>query len=166
MTFDEFLDAQLDALGKYARLLCGDRQTAHDLVAETLIAAAKRWSTVAQYDHPAAYVRRMLTNRHIDATRRGRLLTWKTLPGDEHLPHPAADITRTINQRWFLDGLLRDLPARQRTALVLRFYLDLSDQDIAQEMQMAIGTVRSSISRGLATLRTRTTEQDVRSYLQ
>lgn len=165
MTFDEFLRTELDSLAKYSRLLCGDRQDAHDLLAETLISASKRWSVISGHQYPAAYVRRMVTNRHIDGKRRMRLLTWTDLPEENVLPH-AHDGLRPVGQRWFLDSLLRDLPVRQRTAIVLRFYFELSDEDIADEMGMAVGTVRSSISRGLATLRTRTTAQDVRSHLQ
>lgn len=165
MTFEEFLHVELDGLGKYARLLCGDRQDAHDLVAETLIVAARRWSAIARLDHPTAYVRRMIANRRIDVARRSRILKWTDISDDVQLPN-SSDGTSPINQRLFLDGLLRTLPARQRIALVLRFYLDLSDEDIAQEMDVAIGTVRSAISRGLATLRTMTTAQDVRSHLQ
>ncbi|MEO7125848.1 MAG: sigma-70 family RNA polymerase sigma factor [Nakamurella sp.] len=165
MTFEEFLRVELDGLGKYARLLCGDRQDAHDLAAETLIVAARRWSTISRLEHPTAYVRRMIANRRIDVARRRRILKWTAMPDDAQLPS-ASDGTRPLSQRLFLDDLLRPLPARQRTAIVLRFYLDLSDEDIAWEMDVAVGTVRSFISRGLAVLRTATTAQDVRSYLQ
>lgn len=114
MTFEEFLHVELDGLGKYARLLCGDRQDAHDLVAETLIVAARRWSAIARLEHPTAYVRRMITNRRIDAARRSRLLKWTAIPDDAQLPS-APDGTRPINQRLYLDVLLRSLPAPQRT---------------------------------------------------
>jgi DNA-directed RNA polymerase specialized sigma24 family protein len=66
MTFDEFLDTQLGPLTRYARVLSGDRQSAHDdLFANTLVAASKRWDNIGQLDLPAAHVRRMLTNRQI-----------------------------------------------------------------------------------------------------
>jgi len=54
---------------------------------------------------------------------------------------------------------------RQRAALVYRFYLGLPDDEIARELGMKVGSVRSAISRGLATLRTKTTAQDIRTYL-
>ena len=78
-------------------------------------------------------------------------------PGDE---------THEIDQRDFLDGLLRELPARQRAALVCRFYLGLTDDEIARELGVAEGSVRSAISRGLATLRTKTSVHDVRTHLR
>lgn len=165
MTFDEFLETQLGPLNRYARVLSGDRQSAHDLVADTLVAASKRWDTIRQLDLPAAYVRRMLTNRHIDLTRRRRMVRWTQIsPEDHHIP-AIEDHTDAIHQRGFLDGLLRELPARQRAALVFRFYLGLPDDEIAQELGMTLGSVRSAISRGLATLRTKTTAQDIRAYL-
>jgi RNA polymerase sigma-70 factor (sigma-E family) len=165
LTFDEFLDTQLGPLTRYARVLSGDRQSAHDLVADTLVAASKRWDNIGQLDLPAAYVRRMLTNRHIDQGRRHRIIRWThQLPGENQLP-AVSDATNGIHQRGFLDGLLRELPARQRAALVYRFYLGLSDDEIADELDMKVGSVRSAISRGLATLRTKTTVHDVRTNL-
>ena len=165
MTFDEFLDSQLGALTRYARVLSGDRQDAHDLVADTLVAASKRWDKIGQLDLPAAYVRRMLTNRHIDLTRRHRFIRWAHQPPEDHQHPSVSDKTNGIHQRGFLDGLLRELPARQRAALVYRFYLGLSDEEIAQELDMKAGSVRSAISRGLATLRTKTTVHEVRTNL-
>jgi RNA polymerase sigma-70 factor (sigma-E family) len=165
MTFDDFLDTQLGPLTRYARVLTGDRQSAHDLVADTLVAASKRWSKIGQLDLPAAYVRRMLTNRHIDLTRRHRLISWAHRPPEDDEAPGVSDETNGIHQRGFLDGLLRELPARQRAALVYRFYLGLSDDEIALELGMKVGSVRSAISRALATLRTKTTAQDIRTYL-
>jgi RNA polymerase sigma-70 factor (sigma-E family) len=164
MTFDEFLNTQLGPLTRYARVLSGDRQSAHDLVADTLVAASKRWDNIGQLDLPAAYVRRMLTNRHIDQGRRHRLIRWTHQPDENQLP-AVSDATNGVHQRGFLDGLLRELPARQRAALVYRFYLGLSDDEIADELDMKVGSVRSAISRGLASLRTKTTVHDVRTNL-
>ena len=165
MTFDEFLDTQLGSLTGYARVLSGDRQSAHDLLADTLEAASKRWDKIGTLELPAAYVRRMLTNRHIDRARRHRRLRWlHKLPEDHQLP-AVVDDTNGVHQRGFLDGLLRELSAVQRAALVYRFYLGLSDEEIAEELGMKVGSIRSAISRGLATLRTKTTVQDIRTYL-
>jgi len=166
MTFDEFLDTQLGSLTRYSRVLSGDRQSAHDLLADTLVAASKRWDKIGQLELPLAYVRRMLTNRHIDLTRRRRTIRWAHKPPADHQLPAVLDDTNAVHQRGFLDGLLRDLPAPQRAALVYRFYLGLSDEEIAKELGMKVGSVRSAISRGLATLRTRTTAQDIRTYLQ
>lgn len=74
MTLDEFLDTQLGSLTRYARVLSGDRQSAHDLLADTLVVASKKWDKIGQREMPVAYVRRMLTNRQIDLTRRQRMI--------------------------------------------------------------------------------------------
>src|SRR5664279_2609280 len=108
----------------------------------------------------------MLTNRHIDLTRRYRTIRWAHQAPEDHQLPAVLDDTNGVHQRGFLDGLLRELPARQRAALVYRFYLGLSDEDIAEELGLKIGSVRSAISRGLATLRTKTTVQDIRTYLR
>lgn len=165
ITFEEFLDTQLAPLTRYARVLTGDRQSAHDLLADTLVTASRKWETIGQLELPVAYVRRMVTNRHIDLTRRHRRFSWTHKLPEDHQLHTGLDHTNGVHQRGFLDELLRELPAPQRAALIYRFYLGLPDEEIAQELGMKVGSVRSAISRGLATLRTRTTAQDGRDYL-
>jgi len=165
MTFDEFLATDLEPLSRYARVLCGDHHSAHDLVADTLVAASRRWDKISRVDQPGLYVRRMLTNRHVDQVRRHLTFKRAQVHLREQLATPA-DATNEVDQRDFLDGLLRELPARQRAALVCRFYLGLSDEEIARELGVAEGSVRSAISRGLATLRTKTSAHDVRTYLR
>lgn len=165
MTFDEFVADQLGPLSRYARVLCGDRQAAHDLVADTLVAASERWERVSQNQHTSAYVRRMLTNRYLDHLRRYRRASRiRTLL--EASPPVTTDQINAVDRRDFVDGLLQELPSRQRAAVVLRFLLERPDTEIAQELGIAVGTVRSDISRGLATLRSKTTPSDVRTHLQ
>ena len=165
VTFDEFLLAELDALRRYGRVLAGDRQSGHDLVADVLVTAAGRWDAIAAVDSPALYVRRMLTNRHIDLVRRQRRFGRST-PIEDVDPPVSGDRTAGVEQRAYLDGLLRALPARQRAALVCRFYLGLPDEDIAAELGIGVSSVRSSIARALASLRTATSVDDVRSHLR
>lgn len=165
MTFDEFLAAELDALRQYARVLSGDRHSGHDLVADVLVTAAKQWHKIGPLDCPGLYVRRMLTNRHIDSVRRQRLFGVPT-PIDEVDMPVQGDRNAGVEQRVYLDGLLRSLPARQRAALVCRYYLGLSDEDIALELGIGASSVRSAITRALASLRSQTSLSDVRSHLQ
>lgn len=164
MTFEDFLQTELDALRRYARVLSGDRQSGHDLVADVLVSAAKRWRTIGSLDAPALYVRRMLTNRHIDLVRQDRRRGTSASIDELDLP-AAGDATVGVEQRAYLDGLLRALPARQRAALVCRFYLGLSDEDIAAELGIGTSSVRSAIARALATIRSTTSLADVRSHL-
>ncbi|WP_328464190.1 SigE family RNA polymerase sigma factor [Actinoplanes sp. NBC_00393] len=153
MTYEEFVDSRLSALLRYAVMLTGDPTTAQDLVQETMVRVQLNWRRVARSDSPDGYVRRMLTNQFIDL-RRGSWWRRVLLRAD---PDPAvaspsdhADQSAERDRIW---GLLARLPRRQRAALVLRFYEDLPDQEIADILGCAVGTVRSSISRGLDALR-------------
>lgn len=150
-SFDDFLSTELGPLTKYARVLCGNREDAHDLLADTLVAAHQRWGRIETMGNPTSYVRSMLSSRHIDnhrqKTRRFALL--RSVPA----PVQTIDSSSGVDERSELKTLLARLPARQRAAVVLRYYLDLPDQVIAEELGTTPGNVRSMTSRALATLR-------------
>lgn len=155
MTFEEFVEARLQALLRYAVMLTGDPHTAQDLVQETMIRAQVKWRRIAAAGVPEHYVKRMLTNAYIDL-HRGSWLRRVVLRAE--LPEPLgpsavadhAEASADRDQMWLWLGRL---PRRQRAALVLRYYESLSDVEIAEVLDCAIGTVRSLISRALATLR-------------
>lgn len=153
MTYEEFADSRLRALLRYALMLTGDPHTAQDLVQETMVRVQLNWRRVARTGSPDGYVRRMLTNQYIDL-RRGswvrRVLLRPEADPMMPAPHDHAQESVERDQMW---ELLAALPRRQRAALVLRYYEDLPDADIAEILGCAVGTVRSSISRALATLR-------------
>ena len=153
MTYEEFADARLGALLRCAVMLTGDPHQAQDLVQETLVRVQLNWRRVARTDAPERYVRRMLTNQFID-WRRGSWARRVLLRGeaDESVPAPA-DHAQSAADRDQIRSWLSRLPRRQRAALVLRYYEDLPDAEIAEVLGCAVGTVRSSISRALATLR-------------
>lgn len=167
--FERYVNESRQRLFRFAVVLCGDTVLAGDLVTDVLGRAFERWSQVTAARDPHAYVRRMLVNEFVDWQRRrsrvvphpeigqladlraSRLGTSSPDPGDVQAERAA-----------LLDELSR-LPARQRAAIVLRYYEDLSDEDIAAALRCRIGTVRSCISRGLATLRISTTSSDDRT---
>ena len=153
VTYEEFADSRLGALLRYAVMLTGDQHTAQDLVQDTMVRVQLNWRRVAGSDSPDGYVRKMLTNQFIDL-RRGSWLRRVLLRAEpDHVgvvPFDHADETAERDRVW---GMLAKLPRRQRAALVLRYYEDLPDADIAEALGCAVGTVRSSISRALATLR-------------
>src|SRR4051812_4296506 len=153
VTYEEFADSRLGALLRYAAMLTGDHHTAQDLVQDTMVRVQLNWHRVARSDSPDGYVRRMLTNQFIDL-RRGSWLRRVLLRPDPDQAEPVtydyAQHSADRDQMW---EMLARLPRRQRAALVLRFYEDLPDADIAEILGCAIGTVRSLISRALATLR-------------
>lgn len=153
MTYEDFVDSRLPALLRYAVMLTGDQHTAQDLVQETMVRCQLNWRRVARSDSPDGYVRKMLTNQFVDL-RRGSWLRRVLLRAE---PDPAqvvaadhADASAERDRVW---GMLSRLPRRQRAALVLRYYEDLPDGEIAEVLGCAVGTVRSSISRALSTLR-------------
>ena len=158
MTYEEFADSRLGLLLRYAVMLTGDQHTAQDLVQDTMVRVQLNWRRVAASDSPDGYVRKMLTNQFIDL-RRGSWLRRVLLRAEPDpvraVPFDHADESAERDRVW---GMLAKLPRRQRAALVLRYYEDLPDADIAEVLGCAIGTVRSSISRALATLRTELVE--------
>lgn len=153
MTYEEFADTRLAPLLRYAVMLTGDPHQAQDLVQETMVRVQLNWRRVARADSPERYVRRMLTNQYVD-WKRGSWMRRVLLRGesDESLP-AAADHAQSAVDRDQIWTWLSRLPRRQRATLVLRYYEDLPDAEIADILGCAVGTVRSSISRALATLR-------------
>jgi RNA polymerase sigma-70 factor (sigma-E family) len=158
VTYEEFADSRLSALLRYATMLTGDPHTAQDLVQDTMVRVQLNWRRVARSDSPDGYVRRMLTNQFIDL-RRGSWLKRVLLRAEPEpvraVPTDHADETAERDRVW---SMLAGLPRQQRAALVLRYYEDLPDAEIAEALGCAVGTVRSSISRALATLRTELVE--------
>lgn len=153
MTYEEFADSRLPALLRYAVMLTGDQHTAEDLVQDTMVRVQLKWRRVQSAGSPESYVRRMLTNLFVDLHRGSWLRRVLLRPEPDvrwAAPHDHAQDSADRDQMW---ELLATLPRRQRAALVLRFYEDLPDADIAEILGCAVGTVRSSISRALTTLR-------------
>jgi RNA polymerase sigma-70 factor (sigma-E family) len=153
VTYEQFADSRLAGLLRYAVMLTGDPYTAEDLVQDTMVRVQLNWRRVSVSDSPDGYVRRVLTNRFFDL-RRGSW--WKRV-----LLRPEPDLSAAAPRDHASDSAERDrvwsmlaaLPPRQRAVLVLRYYEDLPDAEIADVLGCAVGTVRSSISRALATLR-------------
>ncbi|MFY1674203.1 SigE family RNA polymerase sigma factor [Plantactinospora sp. WMMB334] len=153
MTYEEFADSRLTALLRYAVMLTGDSHLAQDLVQETMVRVQLNWRRVTRADAPEQYVRRMLTNQYLDWQRGSwvRRVLLRAEPEEAvaaRVDH--AEATADRDQVW---SWLARLPRRQRAALVLRYYEDLPDAEIAEVLGCAVGTVRSMISRALATLR-------------
>jgi RNA polymerase sigma-70 factor (sigma-E family) len=151
MTFEEFARTRLPAVLAFATVLSGQRATAEDLAQEVLIKAHAKWDTIGQLDRPEMYVRKMVLNEFLSWRRR----SWRLIPvGDSSLadarePDPAFGYAEHAAM---LAEIAR-LPRRQRAVLVLRYYEDRSDAEIAELLGCAPGSVRAYASRGLAALR-------------
>jgi RNA polymerase sigma-70 factor (sigma-E family) len=151
MDFSRFVREHTAALLRTAYLLTGDTIAAEELVQDTLVRLYPKWQLVESADVPLAYVRRSVTNGFVNHTRRAsrREFAVEYLP--EHPDH--ADRAGQLDDRDEIWSLLRTLPERQRAALVLRYFHDLADDEIGAALGCREGTVRSLLSRGLASLR-------------
>lgn len=164
--FAQFVREQTTALLRSAYLLTGSSPAAEDLVQETLLRLFPKWDRVMAADVPMAYVRRSLVNGFLNQRRRpqSREIVVDEVP--ERLdPGVGRDIGVDVSNRDLVWRLLATLPDRQRAALVMRYFEDLADPEIAESLGCRLGTVRSLISRGLATLREKT-ERDRVSNLE
>jgi len=155
VTYEEFVDSWLAALARYAVMLTGDRHTAQDLVQETMVRVQLRWRRVSRADQPERYVKRMMANLYVDWQRAPwwRRVLLRPAP-DENL-RISGDFAEGAADRDLLWNVLAGLPRQQRAALVLRYYEDLPDAEIAEALGCSVGTVRGYISRALSTLRSR-----------
>ena len=155
--FADFVGRRRRDLLRFAMVLVGDAQRAEDLVGDVLAKAYEVWDRIGGLDHTHAYVRQMLVNEHLSWRNR---LKRMTLHGDlEPFTAPVPDVAGVHAVRSELISRLRSLPRRQRAAVTLRYFEDLSHAEIADILGCSLGTVRSHISRALATLRVAMTEE-------
>ncbi|WP_328744200.1 SigE family RNA polymerase sigma factor [Streptomyces sp. NBC_00285] len=150
--FQAFVAARSTALFRGAFVLTGDREAAEDLVQETLERACRKWRTIAGKDAPDLYVRRIMVNLANDRWRRFRRLvtTSDSQSGDRAAP---GDEFGQVDNRDQLMRAMQQLPMRMRTVVVLRYFHDLSDAEIAADLDISPSTVRSQLARGIEKLR-------------
>jgi RNA polymerase sigma-70 factor (sigma-E family) len=131
--------------------MVGDVGLAQDLVQEALIRTYVAWPRLRDQANAEAYTRRAITTIAIDWSRRRARSAERPSdrPPDSATPDHAAGVDE---QTWLWQCLLR-LPIRQRVAIVLRYYDDLTEAQTAQAMGCAVGTVKSTVSAGMARLR-------------
>lgn len=145
--FREYVAARQSALVHRAWLLTGDWQHAEDLVQATLVKVWPHWGRIVRRGEPEAYVRTAMVRQYISSRRRH----WHRETPTEVVPEPPRPPAESTTDD--VGCLLAELPARQRLAVVLRYYDDLSVEQAASLMNCPPGTVKSLTSRGLARLR-------------
>jgi RNA polymerase sigma-70 factor (sigma-E family) len=151
--FEEFVRARSAALFRTAMLLTGQNRTeAEDLLQGALERAYRRWGRICRAGDPERYVRRILANASTDRWRRLGRRGERSLTADASGP-VAGDHAAGVADRDFLMRALAGLPPRQRAVLVLRYFCDLPEAEIADALGCSVGTVKSQASRGLARLR-------------
>jgi RNA polymerase sigma-70 factor (sigma-E family) len=149
--FDTFVDGAWARLFRTAYALTGDHQLAEDAVQSACAKAYASWPRIQRMDQPEAYVRRIVTNQIFSWRRR---MSWRSEQPSQHLMgvptegHEAA--VTTADEVW---GALRLLPPRQRAVVALRYYEDLSENEIAQVLGIRPGTVKSQCSAAMRRLR-------------
>ena len=153
MDFEEFLAGELDGLTRFAGVLTGDRQLAHDVLTDTLVVIGGQWRRISSMQYPAAYVRRAITNTFLSERRRS--MRRKTDATDDPAVLDTRDVEResSVDDRDLLRRLLATVSPEQRAAVVMKHYLGMPDAEIAVVMGCAPGTVRSHLSRALRLLR-------------
>jgi RNA polymerase sigma-70 factor (sigma-E family) len=147
--FSAFASSRWPRLVRLAFGLTGDRWAAEDLAQTTLARAYLAWHRVSRADDPDAYLRRILLNASNRRFRRRRVDERTGDPPELPVDGPA-DL---VGERATLLAALRQLPPRQRAVIVLRYWEDLTDAQIAATLGCSPGTVRSQLSRALAKLR-------------
>ncbi|RFU84322.1 SigE family RNA polymerase sigma factor [Streptomyces triticagri] len=156
--FTAYVKERRASLYATAYHLTGDRFEAEDLLQSALFSTYRAWDRISDKAAVGGYLRRTMTNLHISAWRRRKLNEYPT----EELPETVGDTDamRGTELRAVLWQALARLPELQRTMLVLRYYEGRTDPEIADILDISVGTVKSSIWRSLRRLR----EDEVLSF--
>ena len=138
--FVAFVNARWAALYRFAWLLTGGQESAEDLLQLALEKTYVKWGRIRRMDAPEAYVRRVLANTAISQSRRSFMHHEVNQP---ELPdHGSASFEEGSDSRSLLWPLVCALPPRQRAVVVLRFYEDLTEAQVAQELGCSVGTAQ------------------------
>ena len=149
--FEAWLAAREPALQRTAHLLTGDVHSAQDLVQNTLARLYIRWDQVRSADNVDAYARKVLLNEFRTAWRRPLRRVEQVVELVPDAPAPASP--EYDGNREAVWRFVCSLPPKQRAVVVLRFYEQLTEAEIAELMGISVGTVKSQASRALASLR-------------
>ncbi|QFG68858.1 SigE family RNA polymerase sigma factor [Ornithinimicrobium pratense] len=144
--YTQFVQDRQGRLRRAAYLMCGDPDQAEDLLQEALIALAEKWEKV---EHPDAFVRKVIYRQRISWWRKTRHETMVETMPDAGVGDGAEGRARDAE----VHDVLRTLPPRQRAALVLRYFEDLTEAQAAEVMGIAVGTVKSLSHQAITRMR-------------
>jgi RNA polymerase sigma-70 factor (sigma-E family) len=163
VTFADFAATRLPSLLRYAAALTGDRDLAQDIVQDVLARTQVKWKRIERADSPDAYVRQMVLNEYLSWRRRWAVRNIRaageqviSLVDERAATRDHADAVVDTDEVW---NRLAALPRKQRAVLVLRYYEQLDDDEIAVLLGCAPVTVRSNASKALKALRLQTERQ-------
>lgn len=147
--FAEFVSSRYPSLVRYGTLLTGDPGHGEDLAQDALVKAYRAWRRLQSTGNPEAYTRQVM----VRAAWRARRRLWRReIPvAAPELPGPDAYADRDLAQAVL--AALRALPAGQRVVLVLRYWAEMTEREIAAAVGCSVGTVKSRASRAMETLR-------------
>ena len=148
--FREYVAARGRALLRTAYMLTGNLADAEDLVQSALAKTYQAWNRIEDRAALDGYVRRAMVNTHISWWRRRRV---EEYPTDEIPDQPVADSSLDSDLHDMLMRAIDRLPQRMRAAVLLRFYEDMSEAEVAGMLGISQGTVKSTVSRAVAKLR-------------
>ena len=149
--FREFMHARWPAMVRLAYGLTGDQGHAEDVAQAAFARAYASWPRVRRSGDPDAYVRQIVINENRNRFRKRRVA--ERLTDSALIDVPWTDTTQEYDERSALIAALQRLGPRQRAVIVLRYWLDLTEQETAAALNCSVGTVKSQASRALATLR-------------
>ncbi len=149
-SFEEFFHATWPRLFRTTYAVAGDRASAEDALQAAYAKAFAGWRRIRATDHPEAYVRRMAVNEVLGSRRRPAFRRERYVDAE---PEPAPSPEPTLADRDAVWRAVSALPPRQRAVVVLRYYEDLSEAEIAEVLGCSRGTVKSQASDALARLR-------------
>lgn len=148
----ELYQAHQRSMVRLATLLLRDPMAAEEIVQDSFVAVHGHWGRLRQPEHALAYLRQTVVNRSRSALRRRGVEQRYVPPVVRDAPGADEDVL-VDERRGAVFDALQCLPVRQREVLVLRYYLDLSEADIASTLDISRGAVKSHASRGSARLR-------------
>jgi RNA polymerase sigma-70 factor (sigma-E family) len=151
--FHEFVTSRGRSLLHSAYLLTGNVADAEDLVQSALAKTYQAWDRIEDRKALDGYVRRAMVNTHISWWRRRKVDEY---PTDDIPDRPVADSAVSSEQHDALKRAIERLPHRMRAAVVLRFFEDMTEAEVADVLGVSQGTVKSTVSRAVAKLRTDT----------
>lgn len=149
--FGDYVRMRRSALFRTAMSLTGNNQAdAEDLVQATLVKTYLAWEKIAGAEAPDTYVRRIMVNTHISGWRRRRVDEY---PTDELPEEPTDGQVPDCELHEVVRRALDRLPRRMRAAVMLRYYDDMSEPEVAAALGISVGTVKSTVARAVAKLR-------------
>lgn len=151
VAFGEYVRSRSQALLRAAQAMTGNRTDAEDLLQATLVKAYQSWDRIDDQAALDTYVRRVMVNTHISGWRRRRVDEY---PTDDLPDSPSAeDATRDSDLHDVVQRAIDRLPRQMRAAVMLRFYDDMTEPEVAAALGVSVGTVKSTVARAVAKLR-------------